>query len=483
MRAGVAVLIGCSWGAAVAWGAPVYLGALNPQGIPDIAQDALAICGAASAANILWEWDRHAPYDGSAAPKPRLVPRTDGNWPAGFGSWVQDGRSLRNALAVQIYGANYGQPNPTGGHGMGGGITRYIDSRSHLYNSGFWPLSAGNPTGLSVHVYNGNGVTYAGMKNKLLNASNEPLFSSAIVNIDWRQADGTRITRNDRKILHSLGVAGFDTANTDLYLTNGWGDHENQANPVSTGYYDHYTGVVTDNSGNDNPNSRIRIPANANNDDLVGLPARYNPPSAAAAYCEVYQMIEIKRGGSPSVGLEVGPAESPGANQFTYSVHNDEPNAQKHFFLELPQFALSLATNVGMPVGWAVETWNPGGTIADPTGLNTDGQLLFGSFTNDEAAVADPREVAPAFTGLHFYYMGADSFGGIPTSGIGEFSFDLSASVPWSYENTWLTVVGEAGNEADYFNMIGGPVIPEPGTGGMVIVGMALLRRVRRRPA
>lgn len=485
-------------------GATVYLDSANPTGIPDIHQsmpmnlgNGTGICGAASMANLMWNWSETAPYDGSAGDM-RLVDHPNSpTWPAGFGGWAADALALRNRLETLIYGTM------NNGWGHEGGATRYINERGHLYSSGFLGTGIGaNADGLSVRTYNRGAATYQNLYSWLLNLQNQPLLALVETHWVWHTPDGNFVQNNNDKSRHALGVAGLDApvaANNDpghrnIYMTNGWGSHANQANAVSTAYYDFYDNIITDNSGNNNPNNRFRIPAGAGaanggrgNNYLVRGIANSNNAGNEADYVEMFQFLVVKKGGSPEVGLQVLP-QGP-QNRFEYQVYNPEPQPQHHFFLEIEPDALQQLSlgDVELPDGWQVEFWDPAGPIANPpsalnpSGQPDDGVDLFGPAVNDEGSDFNlPWQ--PDWGGLHWFWNGQTG-SPIATGEIENFSFLLDASFPYSRTASKLTVVGELANEVHYFSMIGGP-IPEPAAillSMIALVAFVLARLSSRR--
>gem|GEM_PF-885356 len=488
--------------------ATVFIDSVNPTGIPDIHQsnpmnagNGNGICGAASMANLLWNWSETPPYDGSAGGQ-RLVDHPNSaappqNWPATFGNWFADSLTLRNRLETLIYGT------ANNGFGQAGGTTRYIKERGHLFSSGFFGFGA-NPNGLSVRTYNKGQATYQGAYNSLLNAQNQVLFAEVETHWVWHTPDGNFVQNNGGKSRHALSVAGLDApvpANNDpgnrhIYVTNGWGSHQGQPNPVSTAYYDLYTNIIIDNSGGGNPNNRFRIPAGAGannggagNNMLVRGIANSNNAGNQADYVEMYQYLVVKRGGSPDVGLEV--TLSGTQNIFTYRVHNPEPNAQHHFFLQIAPGVLNQLSlgSIQSPPGWQVEFWNPGGPIANPvnslnpSGLPDDGEDLFGPQVNEEGGGFNlPWQ--PTWRGLHWYWTGSTG-SPLNTGNIFDFSFLLDSATPFTLEPVALTVVGELSHEVHYYNMIGGPTVrcDVDGSGIINLDDINTIFRARNTPA
>ncbi len=474
-----------------ALGAVVYTDGRNPQGVPDITQTGSpiangGICAAAAAANILWNWSEFAPYDGSAGGQRLVSHPGDANWPNAFAAWDPDSISLRNALVTQIYGTG------NNGYGTAGGITRQINRRGHLYDSGFFGTGlGGNADGLSVRTYNGTDATYANLYNSLYNADGSLKFAHAITNWVWHNPDGSFVNNNGSKSRHSLAVAGMDVPrNNDpghrqIVLTNGWGSQQDRPDPVSTDYYDTYTNIVRTQAGD-----RLRIPAgNGDNNDGNGNDYLVHGIAASGMsdYVQMYQFIVVKKGGSPDVGLAVQHLAS--VNEFDYKVRNPEPTAQYHFFVELDTGVRSLlsSSQLMLPQGWAAENWNPGGTITTPETANWDGSELFAPGVATQGS-AENYAFTPGWSGLHFYWTG-QSGAPIGSGEIATFGFNLPGDVRYTLNKQYLTVVGEFDQTVHYYNMIGGPMlapVPELPAAWMLPLGAGVLgwalRWARRRP-
>ena len=470
--------------------AVLYMDASNPTGVPAIDQfmPAIAahqsgICAAAAAADVMWEWSDVAPYNTAV---PMLVPHpASANppeaWPATFGNWAADARSLRTTLETLIYG-----PGQNNGYGEAGGMTKY------LKNTGFDHINAvqnllgvsGRTDGLSVHSYNGAKATYQNLFNSVVstngNGQNALLFALSIANIVWHNADGTFVNNMGSKSRHALTLTGVDVPNASqndpgnnfIYFSNGWSNFSANANPVSTAYYDQYTNLTIDNSANNNPDNKFRINANAANNpggrqNTNNYLVRGIPNSNNADYVQMYQYISVVRGGSPYVILSVTPATQT-LNEFTYTVTNPDSSPGEHFFLELHPAVLSnliplLSSNVLAPQGWGVEVWSPAGAVTtrlsslNPTGAPGDGVALFAPQIAEPGSSYNPPW-QPGWGGLHFYWTGLTGTPIIEGSAL-DFSFLYDTTAPYSIDGTNLTVVGEEANVAQYFGTIGGPTI------------------------
>lgn len=465
----------------------VLIDTRNPQGIPDITQTGSpinngGICAAASAANLLWNWSEFAPYDGSAGGQ-RLVPHAgDASWPAGFAAWSADSLALRNRLVTEIYGTG------NNGHGTTGGLTRYIKDRGHLYDSGFFGYG-GNPNGLSVRSYNGaNGATYARLYDSLYHADGSLKYAHAMTSWVWHLPDGSFVSNNNSKSRHSLGVAGMDVprpgandpGHRQIVLTNGWGSQQDRPDPVDAEYYDSYVDIST--------NNRLRIPSgNGDNNDGNGNDylVRGITGAAEADYVEMYQFIVIKQGGSPSVGLSLQPAD-PGYRRVDYRVHNPEATAQYHFFLEMDARLLSMlgSDDLLMPMGWAVEPWNPAGTVRTPETADWDATDLFAPTVASEGSGENPA-FEPGWGGLHWYWSG-QSGAPIGTDATETFSLRLPDNVDIRLDKHLLTAVGEADHAVLYFNMVGGPTlvpVPESPTAALLVAGLLMVGSYAHRTA
>ena len=462
----------------------VYLDDASPTGIPDITQGGHAICAASAEANLLWEWSEHAPYDGSTG-DPRLVdhpPKANPpqNWPATYGNWAFDAQVLRNDLATLIY-QEWHHLGICQGWGHAGGTTRYLNSKNHLYN---W---RNNNDGISVQTYTGRKATYANLYSLLLDENDDPKWASVSTSWVWHLANGDWVENNGKKSRHALGAAGLDTANSSIYLTNGWGTHQNDPEPVRRAYYDLYTNIVTDGGGE----GRFRIPAGAGahnggagNNRLV----RGIGNSATADYAEMYRFIVLKKGGSPIVTFDGVQHDGGSKNVYSYTIaaKSDDPS-QEHFFLELRIPAadldnIDLDVDVTCPLGWDVELWDPDGVIKNVTGVtgDGDGEELFGVEYAAEGS-DDNIDWNPPWGGLHWYWKEPTEGPAIRPGEALSFSVAVSDSLPPSdnYENVGLTVVGEQDFEVLCSNMTAGPV-PEPATLSLLVLGgLAMLTRRR----
>jgi hypothetical protein len=152
-----------------------------------------------------------------------------------------------------------------------------------------------------------------------------------------------------------------------------------------------------------------------------------------ADYVEMYQMVLVKPGGSPEVGLELHPAGS--QNEFRYRVYNPELVPMEHFFLELAlQVHATLnSSQVVPPAGWNVEFWSPSGTTSNrvsslnPTGAADDGLDLFAPPFAVENGGENPLW-QPNWGGLHFYWTGQAGTRPVQTNAILDFSLFLNTS-------------------------------------------------------
>jgi hypothetical protein len=430
----------------------------------------------------MWEWSDVAPYNAAV---PTLVPHpASANppeaWPATFGNWAADARSLRTTLETLIYG-----PGQNNGYGTAGGMTKYLKNTGFNHINGvqnFLGVS-GRTDGLSVHSYNRAKATYQNLFNSVVstngNGQNALLFALSIASIVWHNADGTFVNNMGSKSRHALTLTGVDVpdasmndpGNSFLYFSNGWSNFSALPNPVSTAYYDQYTNLTIDNSGNNNPDNKLRINANAaNNPGGQGNSNNYLVRGIANAnnadYVQMYQYISVVRGGSPYVILSVSPGTQT-LNKFTYTVTNPDSSPMEHFFLELHPTVLSnltplLSSNVLTPQGWGVEVWSPAGAVTtrlsslNPTGAPDDGVEAFAPPIAEPGSSYNPSW-QPGWGGLHFYWMGLTGSPIIEGSAL-DFSFLYNATAPYSIDGTKLTVVGEEANVAQYFGTIGGPM-------------------------
>jgi hypothetical protein len=466
-----------------------FLDANNPTGLPAIDQSNPAIaahmggiCAAAAAADVMWDWSDTAPYNAAV---PTLVPHpASANpvqaWPATFGNWAADARALRTTLETLIYG-----PGQNDGYGTSGGITKYLKNTKFDHINAFQNAIglSGRTDGLSVHSYNGSKATYQNVVNSVAttdgNGQNAALFALSIASIVWHNGDGTFVMNNNSKSRHALVVTGVDLPNAgandpgnrSIYFSNGWSNFAVQPDPVSTTYYDQYTNLTIDNSGNNNPDNKFRINAsavnnpggrrNSNNYLVRGIANANN-----ADYVQMYQYITVVKGGSPYVLPSVASASS-SMNKATYTVVNPDSAPIEHFFTEVDAMVLAhlssqLSSNVTPPPGWDVEVWTPAGPVAtrsssmNPSGAVADGSDLFAPQIADPGSSYNPPW-EPSWGGLHFYWMGSAGAPIVEGSSLDFAFFYDVAGVGYALDGTNLTVAGEEANVADYFATVGGP--------------------------
>ena len=455
----------------------------NPTGLPDITQADQPICAAATSANFMWDLsDAHRVGTQPLVDHPPSQNPAQ-NWPATWGNWSADSLALRDSLAHLIYQepSNFLWWQVGAGNGVEGGIEKYLANRGYKYSRGVF--GGGNTGGLSVRSYNKGKATYQTLYSLVI-GNNQIIDENVAAHVFWHNADGSVVMKDGEKTRHSLGVAGVDTANQHIYFTNGWQTEQNLADPVSRCYYDRYDNIIIDNSGGNNPDNKFRIPAgaainpapagcpqqqgqgpgghpNSNNDLVRGL----GNDSANSDYVEMYEIVVVKPGGSPEVGLVVNPSGY--ENEFRYRVYNPEVDPMEHFFLEVGSDVLSNGlslSHITPPPGWAVEFWNPAGMSTDrvsplnPTGAPDDGRDLFGPPFAVQGGGENPHW-RPKWGGLHFYWTGQPGTKPIETDAILDFSLYLS-SYAFGVDpgRLLLTVVGQESNEIDYFSVIGGPV-------------------------
>jgi hypothetical protein len=489
----------------------------NPTGVPAIDQfmpanpaHAGGICAAAAAANVMWGWNDVAPYD-TAAPMLMAHPAVANPpqaWPATFGNWAADARTLRTTLETEMYGQ--GQNN---GYGEKGGMTRYLKT------TGFNDINqvqsllgvSGRLDGLSVHSFNHAKATYQNLFDSVVqtngNGQNALRLALSVALVSRHNPDGTFVNNNGSKSRHALVLAGVDVpdasqndpGNRFVYFSNGWSNFSANANPVSTAYYDQYTNLTIDNSANNNPNSRLRINAGAvnnpggrqnDNNYLVHGIANSNNSD----YVEMYQYVSVVRGGTPYVILSVSQV-SQTLNEFTYIVANPDSSPVEHFFIELDPVVLTnvaatLSTTVQPPTGWGVEIWRPAGSVTtrasslNPSGAPDDGVDLFAPPIADPGSSYNPPW-QPGWGGLHFYWTGS---AGSPIN-IGQsqsFTLRYFTTAAASIDGLNLTVVGEEANVAQYFATIGGPttlICDANGDGRIDINDINAIMSARNTPA
>ena len=456
----------------------LYKNATNPTGVPDFSQGAACLCYETAYSNGLWYFDQ-------AGGKPGLVAHTNNvdvtqNWPA-------DSQGLRDALAQQV--------SAPGVLDADWGVLKYIQakrpqditSETRIFNN----------VGAVTADYLGWSITRMAtstITNATLKTVAETPNQYGVLAVQWHEQGKpagefmTRMTRNSAgdlvpvkdaagtpvQIGHELGVAGWDGAGQAVVVTNGWGDHHDQAGtPVSADYYNEYAFAQHTDPGNPK-NNRLRITDGTLINGISGLEGR--TPDYAEAYtlrvldAQSKTKMAVKREKRPAGGAGAGPVPAgPGDKaHFDVLAFNEGGEAIYEVESEIPvldrsSFSIGLLQNLDLPTGWTVELWNP----------------------NDDLAMFRPGSDDPTqglgiydFIGVRFSTQTAPI---VANSGLA-FGFELSADlVTADFESTALNLGAWNEDHDIQIVTVSGNDIPSPPTLALFVSGIGLLAGQRRR--
>jgi hypothetical protein len=361
-----------------------YIDSVNPTGLPDISQKNEPICASAAAANGLWEWSDHSPFNSMS--DPLFWHRDRNNFAV---NWGEDSNSLVQGLATKIYGPLI-DGTRSGGLGLAPAIQRHAFNTNQAYHA------TKHPNGLGVEVLLDAKATYSRVDGLIGSGTR-----NAVLSISWYLANGEPLKDGGGlEFLHAVTLVGMDRTRRIVGISNPWGDHATAGDPnlpVSTTYYDKYTLDAQEATTNDRA---VLARDGAGNSTFV---SSFDRPGATAAYIQVVRIFELKRGPCPTV---MGEVSGGGPQTLSYVASNpDEPEPMYHVYLFFDDSSLSMSSLAASAQAWLalnLPAWSV--QVLDPN-AGPEKELFATPIARDPSQEPDYwiEDWQNGLRGLHFY--------------------------------------------------------------------------------
>lgn len=360
-----------------------YIDSTNPVGVPDLSQKMEPICAAAAAANGLWEWSDHPPFNSTR--NSIVYHRDRSNFAVNWGS---DSRDLVNGLAEKTYGRLV-DGTRTGGQSLPQAIEHHAMNTLTAYHR------TKSPKGLSVEEFVRGKASLSRIDRLARNRDR-----NAVLLIMWLDAAGNSMREQNGELIgHAVTYAGMDGTGRTLAISNPWGDHSTPGDtspPVSTTYYDKYT-IDAIEGIND------RLVLKRNGDGNSAFVSCLDRPDVTAAAIYMYGILELKRGPCPTVEGEIS---GTGPQSLSFLASNpDEPEPMYHVYLFFDDPSLSMSSLAASAQAWLAlnqPAWSV--QVLDPN-AGPEKELFAAPIARDPSQEPDywMEDWQNGLRGLHFY--------------------------------------------------------------------------------